>query len=346
MQSIREHWPGVLLSMLIGVTALALHALQGRLFAHPPLEALVLALILGVLWRNTLGTWPRAVPGQTFCSKHVLEFAVLLLGATMDLRQLVAGGPRLLLAVAGAVLLSLSGGVALARKLFRLERKPALLLSVGNAICGNSAIATVAPLIGATTTQIAGAIAFTALLGVGLVLLLPFLMAPLHLSHGEYGVLVGMSVYAVPQVIAASYPVSEAAGQTATLVKLMRVLMLAPIAIYFSVREHLARTGAAASTAAPETATRPQLHRLFPWFIAGFIVLSVLRSLGFIPQSVGLHVKEISRILTVIAMAALGLMVDAHALRTAGRRMAAAVVTSLLLLLALSYALIRLLHLG
>lgn len=335
--------PGILLAAALGGVAIGLHALEARFFAHPPLEALVLALLLGVLFRQIVGSIPRCLPGQSYCAKQLLELAVLLLGATMDLRQVLAGGPRLLVAVALVVFVSLFGSALLAQRVFALPRKPSLLIAVGNAICGNSAIATVAPLIGAGTAEVAGAIAFTALLGVGLVLLLPSAITLLGLSHNQYGVLVGMSVYAVPQVLAASYPVSEIAGQSATLVKLIRVLFLAPVAVYFALREGLQNTST--STGSPGR-KRLALAQLVPWFIAGFLVLSTLRSIGLIPVAAAAWIKEGSRLLTVLGMAALGLAVDMHALRIAGRRTAGAVLASLLLLLLLSYALIRVLHLG
>ena len=128
--------PGLLLSAAIGGVAMALHAAEARFFAHPPLESLVLALLLGVAFRQIFGCPPRCLPGQSYGAKQVLEAAVLLLGATMDLRQLMAGGPRLLLAVAILVSGSLAGGAFIGRRLFRLDRKPALLLAVGNSICG------------------------------------------------------------------------------------------------------------------------------------------------------------------------------------------------------------------
>lgn len=339
--------PGILLAAALGAVAIGLHALEARFFAHPPLEALVLALLLGVLFRQIVGSIPRCLPGQSYCAKQLLELAVFLLGATMDLRQVLAGGPRLLLAVALVVFVSLFGSALLAQRVFALPRKPSLLIAVGNAICGNSAIATVAPLIGAGTAEVAGAIAFTALLGVGLVLLLPSAITLLGLSHNQYGVLVGMSVYAVPQVLAASYPVSEIAGQSATLVKLIRVLFLAPVAVYFALREGLQNTATATGPASGSASKqRLALAQLVPWFIAGFLVLSTLRSIGLIPVAAAAWIKEGSRLLTVLGMAALGLAVDMHALRIAGRRTAGAVLASLLLLLLLSYALIRVLHLG
>lgn len=335
--------PGAALAVAISALAIGLQALETRWLGQPILESLVLAILLGMLWRNLVGTSPRLKPGLDFCAKQVLEFAVLLLGGTMNLAAILAAGPRLLIAVVAAVVLALVVSTLLARRLFGLQKNPATLIAVGNAICGNSAIAAIAPLIGASPAEVAGAVAFTAVLGVGLVIALPLVILPLlHFTHGEYGVLVGLTVYAVPQVLAASFPVSELAGQTATLVKLTRVLMLAPVALWYSLTSHRQnqRSGAATSGRAPT------LTQLIPWFVAGFLIMAALRTFGVIPASLSSIFKEVSRLLTVAAMAALGLGVDVRALRAAGARTTGAVSLSLLFLLTLSAALIRLLHLG
>src|SRR5690606_37559890 len=101
-----------------------------------------------------------------------------------------------------------------------------VLVACGNSICGNSAIAAVAPVIGATSRDVAASIAFTAVLGIGMVLSLPLLVPLLDLSETQFGVLAGLTVYAVPQVLAATTPVGALSVQLGTLVKLVRVLML------------------------------------------------------------------------------------------------------------------------
>jgi uncharacterized integral membrane protein (TIGR00698 family) len=333
---LRRLLPGVALAAVIAGAAWGLQALETRWLAQPLLESLVLAILLGMAVRNLSrgGTLaPHFLPGVNLCSKYVLELAVFLLGGTMNLRALFAGGPRLLFGVALSTILTLVVTSLVARRLFGLERTPATLIAVGNAICGNSAIAAVAPLIGATAAEVAGAVAFTAVLGVGLVLALPMVILPLlHFNHTEYGTLVGMTVYAVPQVLAASFPVSELSGQTATLVKLTRVLFLAPLALWFSLTRR--------------TDKRPTMGQLLPWFIVGFVLLAALRTVNVIPAEAAAWLKEISRLLTLLAMAALGLGVDVRALRAAGAKTTAAVCFSLLFLLLLSAALIKLLKLG
>jgi uncharacterized integral membrane protein (TIGR00698 family) len=214
----------------------------------------------------------------------------------------------------------------------------ALLVACGNSICGNSAIAAVAPVIDAAPSDVAASIAFTAVLGVIVVLGLPLTIALLHLSLGQYGVLAGLTVYAVPQVLAATLPVGMLSTQIGTLVKLIRVLMLGPVVLLLSLVSHKleARPG------------QPKLPRgklkfskLVPWFIIGFLVLAALRSVGLVPDVIQAPTAQAATLLTVLAMAGLGLGVDIREVARAGGPVTAAVVLSLTVLGAISFALIR-----
>ena len=168
-------------------------------------------------------------------------------------------------------------------------------------------------------------------------LCLPFLIAPLALSHYQYGVVAGLTVYAIPQVIAAAFPVSVLSGQVGTLVKLVRVLMLGPVVLFFALTHRHDRM-----TPAVE-APRFQLTRLVPWFIIGFIALAGLRSSGMIPPSAAAALKTPSAALTVAAMAALGLGVDLKAITTVGKPVILTVTASLIVLVTLSVVLIHVL---
>ena len=135
-----------------------------------------------------------------------------------------------MLGIAAVVALAIGASYALGR-LLGLPKRMAVLVACGNSICGNSAIAAVAPVIGAKPEDVASSIAFTAILGVIVVLALPLLVPLLDLSLTQYGVLAGLTVYAVPQVLAATVPVGLVSTQLGTLVKLVRVLMLGPVVI-------------------------------------------------------------------------------------------------------------------
>jgi uncharacterized integral membrane protein (TIGR00698 family) len=240
-------------------------------------------------------------------------------------------GLGLILGIALVVAAAIGASYGLCRFL-GLPSRMAILVACGNSICGNSAIAAVAPVIGAKPEDVASSIAFTAILGVIVVLTLPLMIPLLGLSLTQYGVLAGLTVYAVPQVLAATVPVSMVSAQIGTLVKLVRVLMLGPVVIALSLK------------AGRQSATRSlSFGRLVPWFIIGFLGLAALRSLGLIPDVVLGFVTPAATLLTVVSMAALGLGVDLKILSRVGGRVTLAVTLSLVVLIVISVGLIRML---
>ncbi|AHG88494.1 putative protein family UPF0324 [Gemmatirosa kalamazoonensis] len=327
--------PGLALTAAIGVASWAIAWVEQRAFGHPVVEALVVAILLGMVVRTLRAPSARAAAGVRFAAKELLEAAVFLLGASVDLPLLVRAGPALAVGIVLLVVLGLACSYALGRTL-GLPRRLAVLVACGNSICGNSAIAAVAPVIDAEPEHVATAIAFTAVLGVCVVLGLPLLVRPLGLSLYQYGVLAGLTVYAVPQVLAAAFPVSVLSGQVGTLVKLVRVLMLGPVVLFFAVR-HRGERGERG------TLRIGQLGRLVPWFIVGFLALAALRALGLVPPPMADVAKSFSGWLTIAAMAALGLGVDVRAVSRVGRPVVLTVTGSLAVLVVLSVTLIRVL---
>lgn len=330
--SLRSLLPGLALCALVTAGAAALEHAEVLLWGHAWLESLVLAILLGVAIRTWRGIDPRCQPGIQFSAKFLLEAAVVLLGASVSAGALLEQGVPLLAGIALAVVLAIGLGYAIGR-LAGLPRKMAVLIACGNAICGNSAIAAVAPVIEADGEEVAAAIAFTAVLGVAVVLLLPLSATLLGFTSTEYGVFAGLTVYAVPQVLAATASVSALSLQVGTLVKLLRVLMLGPVVVALSVAGQVRGPGA----------RRLVLSQLLPWFIAGFLLMLALRSAGLLPRALLAPLHEAAGVLTVMSMAALGLGVDARSVLQAGARVAGVVVLSLAALATLGYLLIRLL---
>lgn len=330
----QSYLPGVALAGCIGVGAWLVQAVETRMFGHAVIEALVIALVAGIVWRHVVGVGSDAVPGIKFTGKQVLELAVVLMGASINVPALVQAGPVLFGAVVAVVVLGIGSSFAFGR-LVGLNPRLAILVAVGNSICGNSAIAAVAPVIDAEPDDIASSVALTAVLGVLVILLLPLLIPLMHLSFYQYGVLAGMTVYAVPQVVAATFPVSAVSGEIGTMVKLVRVLMLGPVVLFFCLHRY--------NTVG---SSQVNLSRVIPWFIIGFVALAVARSAGVIPADAADAFRELSRWLTIGAMAALGLDVDLRSVRRVGPAVALTVVLSLLALLIVSVTLIHGLGIG
>ncbi len=340
MNFIKSLPPGILLCIVLTALASLTQRVEVYLVGQAYLEALVLAILLGLILR-TLWTPGRFwQPGIAFSAKILLETAVLLLGAGVSTGTVLALGPALLGGIMGIVAISIAASYGICRAL-SLPPRMALLVACGNSICGNSAIAAVAPVIGAEAQDITTSIAFTAVLGVVVVLLLPVLVPLLSLSLRQYGVLAGLTVYAVPQVLAATLPIGALSNQIGTVVKLVRVLMLGPVVFALSLIAARLR-----GEPGQRPTAMPKLHQLVPWFIVGFLAMLTLRSLGLIPAVLLAPVNRTADFLTTVSMAALGLGVDIRTVARAGLRVSSAVTLSLLLLGVLSLVMIRLLHIG
>ncbi len=322
--------PGLFAVVLVSAISAVFGFLETHAIGRPVVEPLVLAIIIGMVVRTTIRVSRSMDPGIRFAAKEVLEFSVCLLGASMDIPRLFASGPALAVGIVGLVCTALPLGYIIGR-LSGLSPNLSVLVACGNAICGNSAIAAVAPVIAADREDVAASIALTAVLGVGVVLALPLMIPLLGYSNYQYGVFAGLTVYAIPQVLAASFAVSTLSGQVATAVKLARVLMLGPVVTFFAVRRHRA------------TSSALSLRKLVPWFVLGFILFAALRSTDMISEAVQESAKTLAVWLTVAAMAGLGLTVDLRSVKRVGRNVATAVLGALLVLMLLAFVLIRVL---
>jgi uncharacterized integral membrane protein (TIGR00698 family) len=327
--------PGLGLVLSIAALAYAVQYAEVWLYGHSVIEALVVALLVGMLWRNTAGLSPRNIPGVRYAGKQMLELAIVLLGASLDLSLVAEAGSSLIAAAILTVVIGLTISFTIGR-LIGLNYRLATLIAVGNSICGNSAIAAVAPVIGAEPDEVASSIALTAVLGVAIVLCLPVLIVILNLGLYQYGVLAGLTVYAVPQVMAATFPLGVVSVQVGTLVKLLRVLLLGPVIlalVFFGRRRH-------------ESPPRIRWYRMVPWFIIGFLLMSFASSKGIIPSVIADGLRQISLALTVAAMAALGLEANLRAIRKVSFPVISTVALSLAALILVGISLIRLLHIG
>lgn len=327
---IASFMPGLVLTGAVSGVAILLQMLETQLIGRAWLEALVLAILIGAAIRTFCQPGPRFDAGVRFSARTLLEIAIVLLGASVSAGAIAAAGPELIVGIVAVVIAAIGMSYCIGRVL-RLPHHLAVLVACGNSICGNSAIAATAPVIGAHGDDVAASIAFTAVLGVVVVLCLPLLVPLLGLSAAQYGVLAGLTVYAVPQVLAATAPVAQLSVQLGTLVKLVRVLMLGPVILTLAL---LGKGNGGAKLS---------LHHLVPWFIVGFLMMMVLGSTGFVPAALHAPIEKTADVLTIFAMAALGLGTDMRTVARSGGRVTLAAVLSLLALGTMSYGLILML---
>ncbi|QUS35162.1 YeiH family protein [Falsirhodobacter algicola] len=289
---------------------------------------LVFCILIGTAVHTLFGLPAAAGPGIRFAAHRVLELAIVLLGASIDVSALAGLGPKLLISVVLLVAVAIPVSFAIGRML-GLPPRLAALVACGNSICGNSAIVAAAPALRAEAKDVASAIAFTAALGIAVVLALPLLGQALGLDAWHYGILAGMSVYAVPQVLAATATAGLVATQIATLVKLVRVMMLGPVVLLLGLT-------AGRQAKAPISA-------MIPWFIPAFAAMAVLRNTGMLPPMVMPTISGATEALTLVAMAGLGLSVDLRSVLRSGGRVLMAGTLSILALLAMGFGILQIL---
>ncbi len=228
-----------------------------------------LALVLGLAVGSIPSVRPAILPGARFAGRSLLRIGVALLGARLTLGAVVDGGIAALAGAAIIVVLGLGLGLWLARQL-ALPGRLGVLIAAGMAICGNSAILALSPLIRAEDRETTYAVSTITVFGLVGVLLLPVLGRAMGLADDAFGTWAGLSVNDTAQVVATGFAYSEPAGDTATIVKLTRNLAIAPVLLGAALLVPGARS----------TSTRLAVVRAVPWFVVGFVVLAALGSLG------------------------------------------------------------------
>lgn len=302
--------PGLALATALTVVAYLAALLPGLGVIGP----LVLALVVGLAWRSSLGLPAAAAPGVRFASKTVLKVGIVLLGIRLDFAVLAQVGAAILIADVLVVLLGLAGVEWLGRRM-GLEPGLRMAIGVGTAICGASAIVAAVPILRATDEDAGVSISVISMLGTLGVFAWVILASLVPIPVETYGVWVGATLQEVAQVVAAGYSAGNEAGDLALLVKLARVALLAPTLLVLSFllrrRDRNARPGALGDAPLPP---------LVPWFLVGFLAVGVLNSFGLVPTAVQTPVHQASLALTAVAMAGIGLLVDFRAFQRVGRR--------------------------
>lgn len=314
------------------------------------LGALVIALVLGILLGNSGLYFGRLRAGIGGGTKRLLRAGVVLLGLQLALPDILALGAQVILLIVASVAVSFYGTLWLGQRL-GLTRAGALLMAAGFSICGASAVAGMQGIVDADDDEVASAVAMVTLYGSLMILALPLLNAVIGLDATRFGIWSGLAVHEVAQVVAVASTAGVTALAAATVVKLGRVLMLAPVAAVASIGERR-RTATAALPGAPEHGEDAPEHGkhaphgvvparvsdarratpLVPLFVLGFLAMVVLRSLGILPE----QVLDIGRTVTTVLLAAgmfgLGAGIDVRRLvRTGGRFAAVGAVSTALL---------------
>ncbi len=303
--------PGILLALAIAVVARFIESL----LPLPLIGASVIAMFIGMGINACRRPGKILAPGVKFTSKKILKFAIILLGASLNITTVLTVGRNSLLVMLFTLATCFGLGY-FSGKIFGLNWKMSNLISAGTGICGGSAIAAIAPVIDADDLDIAFGLSATFLFDMVMIVLFPIMGRGLGLTDVMYGLWAGTAVNDTSSVVAAGFAFSEAAGNYATMVKLTRTLAIIPTVVIFAlINLHLKKKAALVSS---DEKINVNIAKIFPWFILGFLAMSLLNSVGIISPAVGTACKDISKFLMVSALAAIGLNTSFRDMKKAG----------------------------
>ena len=308
-------FPGIILSVAIAALACWLESL---LPIHQ-IGSAVIAMFIGMFLNQFVHKTDVFASGLKFTSKKILKFAIILLGLSLNISTILHVG-KMSLTVMVFTLLTCFGGGYFIGKALGLNWKLSNLISAGTGICGGSAIAAIAPTIDADDNDVAYAMSATFLFDMAMIVLFPIMGRALGMTDEAFGIWAGTAVNDTSSVVATGYAFSEGAGDFATMVKLTRTLAIIPTVITFAfIQLNIKRKEALANQKdGKELKANFSIVKIFPWFILGFLAMSIVASIFPIPAEAVSSTKSASKFLMVCALAAIGLNTSFASMKKAG----------------------------
>ena len=295
---------------LVAAVAVAAIARIATSFLPPVVSEVTVAILLGLVVGRVPAARSDALrPGLKLAAERLLRLGIILLGAKLSVSQIAAIGLPALAIIVVTMAAALTIVLVLSR-IATVDGRLAMLLAVGAAICGNTAVVATSPVINARPRDTAYAVATVTLFGTIAVFAYPLIGHAARFGDAVFGLWAGIAINDTSQVVAASAAYSPGAFEVATVVKLIRNALMAPLLLGIAWTWNR-RTGAAGDT-------RAGLRHAVPLFVLGFLALSALRSVGTIDATLATMLEAIARSLILVALAGVGLNVRLEELRSVG----------------------------
>ncbi|WP_252233834.1 putative sulfate exporter family transporter [Clostridium sp. ZS1] len=299
-QKIIDIIPGLLICIVIALLGKVL----GSFF--PSIGGASFSIILGIILGNTIFNKPKFDRGSQFSEKDLLSYSIVLMGSTISFMEIKSLGFNGVLFIAIQMTLTILLTYFVGKKL-GFSKKYSLLMASGNAVCGSSAIAAVAPAINADSKDKAISVTIVNLTGTILMFVLPLItMAVYKNSLTETSAMIGGTLQSVGQVIASAKFINEDVVTLATIFKIIRIIFLVVVVIVFS-RIKVDENEDMSEEAIIKREKKAKVS--VPWYIIGFFIFCIINSLGFVPTSIQKLFKLISSNFEIIALAAIGMRV-------------------------------------
>lgn len=310
MEKFKKIIPGLLFTGTLAFASMKIQNIEWMQNMH--FSSLIIAIIFGILLKNTIKVPTVFNDGIKFSLKQVLRLGIILLGFKLSFSDVGQIGPNGVILVTFVTLATILFTTWLGKRL-GLDRNLALLIAAGSSICGASAVAAVAPVIDAEEKDITFSIATVTVFGTIAMFLYPVLFKVLNLSNVFYAVWAGSSIHEVAQVVAAGFAAGDQAGQFATLVKLTRVLLIIPTAIILGIVQIKHQKASGNGNWSLRKIT-------IPWFVFGFLAVIVINSMQVVPQHITKGFISLDGFLLTIAMAAMGLETSLERMKSVGMK--------------------------
>ncbi len=300
---LKSNWRGVIFSIALGLLSMFL-----EMYTPSYINGIIIALILGMMVSNSITLPSNLDSGIGYTSAKMLEFSILFLAVGINYTEIAHLGASSFVGLAVIVFIVLSATYYLSQR-FNCPANTGILVGFGTAICGSSAIAALSPsLKNKEKEDVAIAMAVVNLLGTLGMLILPIILLKSDFSASKIGLLVGGSLHSVGNVAGAGFTIGKEAGDAAITVKLARVALLTPGLIFMN---YLVNRNSAGNW---------KDYFKLPWYLIGFILVTILVSMIEIPKSSIKDLEYVGKIILTIAMAAIGLQVSFSKLLKAGKR--------------------------
>jgi uncharacterized integral membrane protein (TIGR00698 family) len=301
----RDLLPGLILTLALALAAWWLHKVP-RVSA---ISTLMLAILLGMIVRNTVGVQAAWQPGIRFGMRRLLRLAIMLLGFQLSMHQIWQVGGLGFLIVLATLVSTFLFTLWLGKQL-GVSRKLTELIASGTSICGASAVVATNTVTEGSDEDVAYAIAVITAFGTASVLLYPIAAGFLGMPASAYGLWTGSSIHEIAQVIAAAFQGGSVSAQYGAISKLSRVMLLAPVVFTMGMLAARRRgTGGGAHSKAP-----------VPWFLLGFLAMILVNSSGLLSAAWTARLVMVNQFLLALALAAMGLETSIRKLRAAGLR--------------------------
>ena len=298
--NIKEIIPGFVVAVLVALGSMIL----GKLV--PSLGAASIAIFLGMFVGNVFLNKEIFQKGYKYSESDLLSYSIVLLGGTLSVTTIAEIGFSGVLFIILQMTFTIIGAMYIGKKL-KFQQNFRFLMASGNAVCGSSAIAATAPVIDADDKEKGIAITIVNVTGIFLMFLLPLLTQFLYNNEVlQTSATIGGILQSVGQVVASGAMVSENVKDLSTIFKIVRIIFLVVVVFSFGHIKHKSNK----EIASEEVNDLKNKKIKVPWYVIGFFIMCGLYSLNVISEDISLMCKEVSHILEIIALAAIGLRVN------------------------------------